>query len=153
MVPRREVAWVWPGANPLFGSSGSGFIKLSIGYAIDYGLLILTLRISLLPISEMPYSPVFLTIHQSKPCTKDSNSPIQSNARKPKYPIHYSSSTSRCRPRTFFLNSSASLSHSSAASPFRGEALYKCQCHVATKSSGCLGLCLLVGLAEQALQT
>ena len=36
----------------------------------------------------------------------------------------YSSSTSRCRPMTFFLNSSGSLSHNSAASPFKGEALH-----------------------------
>ena len=35
----------------------------------------------------------------------------------------YSSMSSRCLPRTFFLNSTGSLSHSSAASPFRGDAL------------------------------
>lgn len=70
MVPRREVAWVWPGANRLFGSSGSGFIKLSIGYAIDYGLLILTLRISLLPRlrnamqSRIPNNPSKQAMHQ-----------------------------------------------------------------------------------------
>ena len=37
--------------------------------------------------------------------------------------MNYSSSTSRCRAVTFRLNSSISLSQSSAASPFRGEAL------------------------------
>lgn len=37
----------------------------------------------------------------------------------------YSSSTSRWRPRTLRLNSSALVSHSSAASPLRGEALQK----------------------------
>lgn len=39
----------------------------------------------------------------------------------------YSSSTSLCLASTFFFSSCGSLSQSSAASPFRGDALVPCQ--------------------------
>jgi hypothetical protein len=51
------------------------------------------------------------------------HAPWNRKIRNPSLPVIHSSSTSWCRPRTFRLNSSGSFSHSSAASPFNGDAL------------------------------
>jgi hypothetical protein len=68
----------------------------------------------------------------------------------------YSSSMSLCLARTFALNSSGSLSHSSAASPFRGDALRRYVSLSDLPLSDSRGKCrsgvLLIGLAEQTLQ-
>jgi hypothetical protein len=62
----------------------------------------------------------------------------------------YSSSISWWRPRTLRLNSSISLSHNSAASPLRGDALYQ----ISKISGGDERRGdALIGLPKQALQT
>ena len=76
--------------------------------------------------------------------------PVLPNAVRSQSPL-YSSSISTCLSRTFFLNSSISLSQSSAASPFKGEALYSISLFLSDN-----WFCIinsLVWLSKQALQT
>lgn len=64
-------------------------------------------------------------------------------------PLIYSSSMSTWRAVTFFWNSAGSLSHSSAASPFKGEALY--QISILWLAGMVEGI--LVWLSKQTLET
>lgn len=64
-----------------------------------------------------------LVLMIQKQYTKDSCSLRKINAAVFQKASNYSSSISLCLPSTFLLNSSGSLSHNSAASPLRGDAL------------------------------